>query len=158
MSTGRPVGDDTTIPTDGRVVAVDLGHVRVGLAVSDPTQTIGSPDETLAVEGMDRGAVAGMVAEAVEDQDGVGVVVGYPRTLEGREGANARRARELAEELAATSGLPVVLWDERMTSVEAERVMIEQDASRGERRQALDRVAAGLILQGWLEARRRETT
>lgn len=82
------------------------------------------------------------------------VVVGYPRTLHGREGAPAARARRVAAALAAQSGLPVVLWDERFTTVEAERVMLEQDVSRRDRRAGIDRVAATLILQGVVEARR----
>lgn len=152
------MGDGAPIPAEGRVVAVDPGAVRVGLAVTDPGQTIATPDETLPVEGMDRREIAEAVGAAVDERGAVGIVVGYPRTLQGREGRAARRARGIAEELAARSGLGVVLWDERLTSVEAERVMIDQDASRGERRRSLDRVAAGLILQGWLEARRREAS
>ena len=82
------------------------------------------------------------------------VVVGYPRTLQGREGRPRPRARRVATALAERTSLPVVLWDERFTTVEAERVMLDQDASRRERRANIDRVAATLILQGVVEARR----
>lgn len=143
------------IPTSGRVLAVDLGEVRIGLAVSDALQTIGSPAETLDVE---RDApvddVAVLLAEEVDAREVVGVVVGYPKTLEGREGAAARRARLLAEALQRRTGVPVDLWDERFTTTEAERAMIDGGVRRRDRRKSIDTVAASLILRGWLEARR----
>lgn len=146
---------DTEIPERGRVVAVDIGDVRVGVAVSDPGQVIASPHDTLAVDDPDDlDGIAGQIAAVGDDRGAVGFVVGYPRTLDAREGAAARRARLLAEALEERTGRPVQLWDERFTTVEAERVMLEQDASRAERRETLDRVAAGVILQGWLESRR----
>ncbi len=152
MTDGGTGGD---IPSEGRVLAVDVGDVRVGLAATDATQTIASPDETLQVEGLDVDGLAGRTAAAVAERDVVGIVVGWPRTLEGRERENATRARKVAEALSRETGLPVQLWDERFSSIEAERVMLDQDASRAERRQSLDRVAASVILQGWLESRRR---
>lgn len=98
--------------------------------------------------------MVGALAEALGRLEAAAVVIGYPRTLAGREGAAARRARELADELRDRTGLPVALWDERFSSTEAERVMLAQDASRRERRAAVDRVAAGIILQAVLEAQR----
>ncbi len=98
--------------------------------------------------------VVSRLAEAVANVEPVGVVVGLPRRLDAREGAPARRAREIADALRERTGLPVALWDERFTTVEAERVMLAQDAKRRERRASIDRVAATLILQGYLEARR----
>lgn len=141
------------LPTDGRLLAVDVGEVRIGLATSDPTQTVGSPAETVAAPAQASATVA-LLVDAVARHEAVGVVVGYPRTLAGREGRAARRCRELAEELADAVDVPVVLWDERFTTTEAERVMLAQDARRAERRRSIDRVAAALILQGVLEARR----
>lgn len=140
------------LPERGRLLAVDLGDVRVGLAVSDPAQVVASPAETLPAE--DGDAMVGALADAATRHEAAGVVVGYPRTLSGREGRAARRAREVADGLRGRTGLPVALWDERFTTTEAERVMLAQDASRRERRGAIDRVAASLILQTVLEARR----
>lgn len=148
-------GDGDPLPDRGRVLAVDLGDVRIGLALSDPEQIVASPAETLAVEDADDlDAIAADVAAAASRHDAAALVVGYPRTLTGREGAAARRARSLADRLRADTGLPVRLWDERFTTTEAERVMLAQDASRRERRRSIDRVAASIILQGVLEAQR----
>lgn len=152
--TGEPLGDE--LPTSGRLLAVDLGDVRVGLACSDPDQIVASPAETIDVEDPgDHAAIVDSLAEATQRRGAVGIVVGYPRTLAGREGAPARRARAIADALRDRTGLPVRLWDERFSTVEAERVMLAQDASRSQRRATIDRVAAGVILQGVLEAQRR---
>lgn len=161
------------VPATGRLLAVDLGDVRIGLALSDAAQVVATPLDTLLVADVvgaplsshGRGAEAGTatatldaLADAIgaiaQDHDVAGVVVGYPRTLGGREGAAAGRARRLGERIRERTGRPVALWDERLTSVEAERTMLEQGASRAERRAAADRVAATLILQGYLESRR----
>lgn len=141
------------LPTTGRLVAVDVGDVRVGLAISDASQAVATPLDT--VEGSsDVALVAASVAEVAEQRDACAVVVGYPRTMAGREGAAARRCRQVAEHVGDRTGLPVVLWDERFSSVEAERVLLDADLRRRRRRQVVDRVAASLILQGVLEARR----
>lgn len=149
-----PIGDHEP-PSTGRLIAFDLGEVRVGVATSDPGQIIASAAETVEVprEAGERN-VARRLAEVVERYGAVAAVVGLPRTLEGREGRAARRCRLIAEELAARTSLPVVLWDERFTTTEAERVMIEQGTRRRARRQAVDRVAAAFILQGYLDSRR----
>ncbi|MFP5308299.1 MAG: Holliday junction resolvase RuvX [Actinomycetes bacterium] len=143
------------LPTRGRLLAVDLGEVRVGLAVSDPDQLVASPAETVDVP-RDSGvpALVRRIGDAATAYEPVGLVVGYPKDLSGREGPAAARARRVADGLRETTGLPVVLWDERFSTVEAERVMLAQDASRATRRRDIDRVAASLILQGVLESQR----
>lgn len=151
---------DATLPLAGRLLAVDLGDVRIGLALCDAGQLVASPLRTLPVEDVasspdDVEALAEAILQVASDEEAVGIVVGYPRTLSGREGAAARHAREVAEAVARRGGVAVDLWDERFTTAEAERMMIEQDASRRERRGAIDRVAASLILQGYLDAQRR---
>lgn len=141
------------LPTTGRLLGVDLGTVRVGLAITDAEQLVATPLETRpAHDDLDD-----QVADLVQVTNGrgiSGVVVGYPRTLQGREGPEAAHARRLATRLAEQSGLPVILWDERFTTVEAERVMIDQDTRRQQRRSSIDRVAATLLLQAVVEARR----
>jgi putative holliday junction resolvase len=84
-----------------------------------------------------------------------GLVVGLPRKLDGREDDAARRARWFAERLRARTGLPVALRDERFTTVEAERVMLDADVSRAGRKESIDKVAASVLLQGVLEQQRR---
>lgn len=143
--------DLAVLPAEGRLLAVDLGEVRIGLALSDAGQVVANPAETLQVTS---GDVHAQLADAVTRLGAVGVVVGYPRTMRGREGQAARRARLTAERLHDLADVPVVLWDERLTTVEAERTMLAQDTSRRGRRQAIDRVAATLLLQSVLDARR----
>jgi putative holliday junction resolvase len=143
------------LPTTGRLLAIDLGEVRVGLALSDPGQVVASPAETLEVPRGQDGPALDALVSAAERHEAVGLIVGQPKLLDGREGDAAKRARWFAERLKARTGLPVVLWDERFSTTEAERVMLEQDASRAERRSSIDRVAAAVLLQGVLESRRR---
>lgn len=163
----------SALPDAGRLLGVDLGDVRVGLARCDGLQTVATPVGTLDVaevvghrlshdgRGAERGTsdedlavLADAVGARAEEEGAVGVVVGYPRTLQGREGAAAERARRLAELIAERAGLPTALEDERLSSVQAERAMRSQGASRSERREAKDRVAAALILQSFLDRRR----
>lgn len=142
------------LPTAGRLLAIDLGEVRLGVAISDPGQVVASPVETIAVPRNDDGAVVKAVAGAAVRHEAVGLVVGDPRRLDGRQGAAGARARHVADALRARTGLPVALVDERFSTTEAERVMLAQDASRSERRRSIDRVAASVLLQTALEARR----
>lgn len=149
------IGHDglSQLPTTGRLLAVDVGDVRVGLAVSDTTQAVATPLDTVAGAD-DTSSVAASVADVARQRDASAVVVGYPRTMAGREGAAARRCRQVAEQVGDRTGLPVVLWDERFSTVEAERMLLDADLRRRRRREVVDRVAASLILQGVLEARR----
>jgi putative Holliday junction resolvase len=152
----RRPGDE--LPTAGRLVAFDLGRVRVGVAVSDATQVLASPSDTITVEDLDLGdrmdvtALAARLAAVAEAHEAAGVVVGAPLDLDGTEGEAAREARAVADVLRAASGLPVRLVDERFTTAEAERTLLEADVSRAGRRRVVDRVAAGVLLQGVLAA------
>lgn len=143
------------LPTTGRLVSIDLGEVRVGIATSDPGQMVASPAETLHVPRAKDEATLDALVDAVARHDAAGVVVGYPKRLDGREGAAAARARTFADRLRERTGLPVVLWDERFTTVEAERVLLEGDMSRAGRKDVVDRVAASVLLQTVLESQRR---
>lgn len=148
-------GPGDELPVRGRLLAVDPGDVRVGLAVSDPDQVVASPAEVLGVaDARDLDGIAEDVARAAGAHDAVGVVVGWPRDMDGRETAPASRARRLADAVRDATGLPVALWDERLSTVEAERAMLEGDASRARRRAQVDQVAASIILRGVLEAHR----
>ncbi len=151
----EPPSTADELPLSGRLVGFDLGEVRVGVAVTDPSQIIASPAETIDVP---RGAVGPLVdalVEACRRHEASGVVVGHPRRLDGREGEAARRAREVAGTLAARTELPVALWDERFTTVEAERVLLGADLSRAQRRETVDGVAASVLLQAVVEFQRR---
>ncbi len=151
MSAGK--GD--ALPLEGRLIAIDLGEVRVGVAVTDPGQVVASPAETLHVPRNQDAPLLDALAGAAQRHEAVGIVVGYPRTLEGREGTAAGRARRIADALRERTGLPVQLVDERFTTVEAERVLLDADLSRDDRKDTIDRVAASVLLQSVLEAQRR---
>ncbi len=131
------------------MLAIDPGRVRLGLAVSDPLGATAQPHATLASRGLEADARA--IAELVRAL-GVGrIVCGLPIGLDGREGAAAAAARRIAEAVAAATGLPVELADERLTSVAAERTLLALGAGRRTRRAAADRVAATILLQGVLD-------
>ncbi len=141
------------LPTAGRLLGVDVGDVRIGLAVSDDAQIVATPLDTVA-GATEVDDVAATITAAAGDERACAVVVGYPRTMQGREGSAAHRCRIVAEQVAQATGLPVLLWDERFSTVEAERVLIDADMRRRRRREVVDRVAASLILRGVLEALR----
>ena len=133
----------------GRVLAVDPGSKRVGLAVSDPTQTIASALSTEPAEpDADLPARLAVIAAGLEVER---IVVGLPRELSGRRGPAAAAAERLASRLRTLAGVPVETFDERLTTAAAERSLIEAGTRRDARRQAVDRVAATLLLQGYLD-------
>lgn len=141
------------LPRQGRLLAVDPGRVRVGLARTDDAQRVASALPTLAA-GRDHDDTAAAIAALPDVADVVGVVVGWPRALDGSDGEAGRDAAALAWAIHEATGRPTTLWDERFTTVEAERVMIAADTSRARRKQQIDGVAATLILQIVLDARR----
>jgi len=136
----------------GRVMAIDLGQKRVGIALSDPSGTIASPFGKIEFKG-EQALIEEIVRLALEK--GVSeVVVGYPIRTSGRKGAPAEHAEKFAALLQDRLGLPVHLMDERMSSAAAEKSLLESDLSRGRRKEVRDQVAASLILQSYLELRR----
>jgi putative Holliday junction resolvase len=134
-----------------RVVGIDLGARRIGVAVSDALGLTAQPRATLARRGGVRDLEA-IAAVVVAEQASV-VVLGLPLDPEGGEGRAARSARAFAERLRAFLTVPVEMIDESFSTVEAEAVLLEADLSRARRRQVVDRVAAAVILQRWLDAR-----
>jgi len=136
------------------MLALDLGTRRIGAALSDPTGTIASTLEVIPADS--RARVIARVGELVAAHDVSRVIIGLPIRLDGTEGAEARRARQFAAALQQEIGLPVELLDERLSTAEAERAMLEADASRARRRERRDAVAAALILQRYLDGQKRE--
>ena len=134
-----------------RVLAVDPGSKRVGLAVSDPTGTIAQALPTVAADPL--GTLASRLAEVARQKEVERIVVGLPRRMDGSYGPEARSARELADALRRESRLPVELVDERLTTVAAERAMISGGVKRAKRRARVDGVAAALLLQSHLDRR-----
>lgn len=138
-----------------RILGVDYGERRVGLALSDPTATIASPLPTLGRRKGKRPPVA-PIARLAEEHEVEAIVVGLPLTLEGDDSDWTREVRQFAEALADRTGLPVALEDERMTSVRAERAVRSLGLSKEKReeKERVDAAAATLILQAHLDARR----
>ena len=146
----RPGPDD---PGRGRRLGVDVGTVRIGVAVSDPDGILATPVETIRRE---RGtAHLRRLASLVEELQVVEVVVGLPRTLADRAGASAEDAVAVADELAGRiRPVPVRLADERLTTVSAARSLREAGVRTRDQRGKIDQAAAVAILQGWLDQRR----
>lgn len=135
-----------------RVLGLDIGQERIGVAVSDPAGSVASP-----VAVLDARRVAsdpGPFVRLVEDYEPELLVVGLPVTMAGESGTQAQVVREVAERLSVVSGVPVEYRDERLSSVEARRVMRESGLTEREQRGLVDKVAAAIVLQGWLDARR----
>jgi putative Holliday junction resolvase len=135
-----------------RVLAVDPGSKRVGLALSDPTGTIAQPLDTIAAEPLD--SLAERLAEVARRTAADMIVVGLPLRLDGSPGPEAKAARGLAGELRKSSRLPVELVDERLTTAAAERSLLETGMRRRKRRANIDRVAAAILLQSHLDKKR----
>ncbi|MEX2621222.1 MAG: Holliday junction resolvase RuvX [Egibacteraceae bacterium] len=136
----------------GRSLGVDVGTVRVGLALSDPDATVATPIATVPASA-DVADLATAVAAVAAAHEARHVVVGLPRGMSGRDTASTARARAVADALRS-HGLDVDLWDERLSSAEAERLLLAAGRRRKQRRVERDRVAATIILQGWLDAHR----
>ncbi|HXE57073.1 MAG TPA: Holliday junction resolvase RuvX [Gemmatimonadales bacterium] len=141
------------LPSPGRLLAIDWGELRIGLALSDETQTLASPLETLTRRAGKRFPMPRLL-ELVARHRPVGVVVGLPLTAEGQEGGSARAARDTADLVARRTGLPVELWDERMSTARALAAIREQGGSSRGRREEVDALAAAVLLQTYLDAAR----
>jgi putative pre-16S rRNA nuclease len=136
-----------------RALGVDLGTKRIGVAVSDRSGTLASP-LTVIERGRSRRADHTRIAELVRAEEAECVVVGLPIGLSGDAGRAAEAARSEAEALATVVGVPVETHDERFTTVTAERNLAEAGVSGRGRRQVIDKAAAAVILQSWLDSRR----
>lgn len=133
-------------------LAVDLGYRRIGFAICDEGEIIASPLKTVAVDS--QAAAEEAVLTVVQETDAAMIVIGYPRNMSGRPGKKAKEAVAFAERLEA-KGLSVVLCDERLTTVEAERALKEADVSRRVRKKYVDALAAQRILYTYLAGRTR---
>lgn len=134
-----------------RALGLDLGTKRVGVAVSDSAGTLATPIEVVARLG-DRPREHRIVAALVEEWEAEIVVVGLPYSLDGTLGPMARKCLAEIKVLGDTLDVPVVPYDERLTTVTAERSLMEQNMNAEERRKVVDKVAAAVMLQAWLDA------
>jgi putative Holliday junction resolvase len=137
-----------------RVLGLDVGSKTIGVAVSDEMGYAAHPRQVIARKGT--GPDVAAVAALVESEGAVRVVVGLPLELSGELGHRGKRVMLFVDALAAKLGekIPVETWDERFSTVGAERALMDADLSRARRKQVIDKQAAAFILQGWLDAHR----
>jgi putative Holliday junction resolvase len=137
----------------GRVLALDPGRVRVGVAISDEDRVLASPRD--ALDGGDFKRLVALIVELCREEEVKRVLVGWPLDLSGEAGPPARKAEALAKAVEEASGIPVELVDERLSTVAAHRRLDDAGKKKGKARaRAIDGAAAALLLQAWLDARR----
>jgi putative Holliday junction resolvase len=143
------------LAAEARLLGLDVGSKTVGLALSDVTRSIATPYGTVRRTKFTEDAKA--IREAVEKNQVGALVIGLPINLDGSEGPRAQSTRAFARNLAARVEVPMIFWDERLSTAAVERHLIEAGASRKRRAQVIDRMAAAYILQGALDRLNRLT-
>ncbi len=133
-----------------RILGVDYGQKRIGLAISDETEMLATSLNYLPGAGLDKAARS--VVDIAESQGAGKIVVGVPSNLRGNDTPQTERTRQFIAKLGDISPLPVECWDERLTSAQAERALLEGGVRRRQRREKIDQLAAQLLLQSYLDA------
>ena len=136
-------------PTRGRILGVDFGDVRTGLALSDAGRLLASGLSTVSPGGLEKTAAA--VAKEACDRGAVAIVVGLPKNMDGSEGARADRCRAFALRLSELAGIPVALIDERLSTVAASRYLNETNTRGKDRKEVIDTLSAEILLQNALD-------
>lgn len=134
-----------------RFMGLDVGDKRIGIALSDEAGLIASPRDTLHRNGLETDIDS--LIELARNEDVGEILVGMPISMDGSEGPQAKKVARFIHALSEHSEIPVVPWDERLTTVAAERALLEGNVSRGKRRKVIDKVAAAYLLQGYLDYR-----
>lgn len=135
-----------------RALGLDVGTKTIGVAVSDGLGLTAQAVTTIRRTNLKADLAA--LAELAREHEASSLVVGLPLNMDGSEGPRAEASRKFADSATQALGLPAEFWDERLSTVAAERTLLEADLSRARRRQVIDQVAAQFILQGWLDAHR----
>lgn len=141
-----------------RIIGLDYGTKTVGVAVSDELMLTAQPYET--IERKSPGKLRQTLAEierVITEYNCERIVLGYPKNMNNTEGERVRATEEFKESLERRTGLEVVLWDERLTTVEAERILMESGVRRENRKQYIDKMAAAVILQNYLDREKNRT-
>ena len=134
-----------------RIMAIDYGDARTGIAISDVTGFLAGMAQTIHQRDLDR--LVEEITRLAEEYQVVELVLGLPKNMNDSEGARAEKSRLLQQKLETVTGLPVILWDERRTTVDAARILAEQGVRGKKRKGKIDAVAATLILEGYLTYR-----
>ncbi len=137
------------LPPMQALMGLDLGTKTIGVAVSDTFLSVATPLETIKRKKFSLDAER--VLEIVKDRSVAGIVLGLPRNMDGSEGPRCQSTRAFARNLSRLTELPIGFWDERLSTVAAEKALLEADTSRKKRSEVIDHVAAGYILQGVLD-------
>jgi len=137
-----------------KILGLDIGEKRIGIAISDALGIIAQGLETFYRENPP--GIIEKLRKIVKEEGVSAIVVGLPLNMDGTEGPKAKEAINFADELKKEIGLPVKLWDERLSTVEVEKLMISAGASRAKRKKKIDKLAAQVILQGYLDSRKHE--
>jgi putative holliday junction resolvase len=140
------------LPASGRLIGIDGGTTTLGLALSDVSRTIASPLET--IERTKFKADAARLLALIAQHEVCGLVLGLPTNMDGSVGPRVQATRALARNLNLLIPIPILLWDERLTTAQAERLLIAADTTRKRRGEVIDKLAATLILQGALDRMR----
>ncbi len=135
--------------TTGKILAVDFGDVRTGLAISDPSRFLASGIGYISPGGIEKTADA--VSETAKAERVSAIVVGLPKNMDGSEGSRANRCKKFASMLEERTGLPVAMFDERMTTMTASRYLNETNTRGSKRKQVIDTLSAQIILQNCLD-------
>lgn len=133
-----------------RILALDHGTKRIGVAVSDEMQMIATPLEYLPAE--PPAAVFDRVAALVREKEVARIIVGMPRNMDGSYGPAAQKAQEFVAALTEAVAVPIKTWDERLTSAMANRALVQGNVRRDQRKEKVDKMAAAILLQGYLDA------
>ncbi|SLN37018.1 Putative Holliday junction resolvase [Roseovarius litorisediminis] len=144
------------LPPRRALIGLDLGDKTIGVAVSDSLLSVASPFETVRRKKF--GTDAARLLEIVAMRDVGGIILGLPRNMDGSEGPRCQSTRAFARNLERLTELPIGFWDERLSTVAAERALLEADASRKRRAEVIDSIAASYILQGVLDRLRHMRT
>lgn len=142
----------TALPAHGALMGLDLGDKTIGLAVSDTMRSVATPLETVRRKKFTLDAQA--VLDHAAKRGIAGLILGLPMNMDGTEGPRCQSTRAFARNLSRLTELPIGFWDERLSTVAAERALLEADTSRRRRAEVIDHVAAGYILQGVLDRAR----
>ena len=137
------------IPLKNSILGIDLGKKRTGIAVSDINQKIASPLKV--IENMKFNEILNILEKIVTERNICAIVVGDPINMDGSIGPKSQSSRSFIKNLSKELDIPILLWDERLTTVSAERSLIEADISRKKRQKVIDKIAASIILQNFLD-------
>lgn len=139
------------LPKHARLLGLDPGSKTIGLALSDPGLTVASPIETIRRRKFREDAAA--LIRLIEERNVGGLVIGLPVNMDGTEGPRCQSARQFAANLLERIDIPIVFWDERLSTAAVERILVQEaDLSRRRRKEVVDKMAAAYILQGALDA------